>query len=188
MLSSTSGSPVSRRTALAGLGAGGLGVAVTTAVRPAAAQDASPASMAGHPIVGTWIIVRDVTNTTEPPVVVVFTADGSFIDAYQGATGVWEATGPNSAAFTLIPFNGPPQATSGYAVVRGTWEIDDGGATMRGSANVTVLTPDGMVVATGELSSTATRMQVEPMENQGKPPAGFPTWSPATPEAGTPTS
>lgn len=43
---------VSRRTALAGLGAGGLGVALAAA-RPAAAQDAA-AEMAKHPIVGFW--------------------------------------------------------------------------------------------------------------------------------------
>jgi hypothetical protein len=43
---------VTRRTALAGLGAGGLGVALAAAARPAAAQDAA---MANHPMVGTWM-------------------------------------------------------------------------------------------------------------------------------------
>ncbi|HYP61589.1 MAG TPA: hypothetical protein VEQ36_14255, partial [Thermomicrobiales bacterium] len=70
---------VSRRTALAGLGGGGLGLALSSTLRQASAQDASPAAMAGHPLVGTWIITRDITNTTEVPVVVVFTADGGFI-------------------------------------------------------------------------------------------------------------
>ena len=44
-------STVSRRTALAGLGAGGLGVALAaTSARHATAQDAE---MANHPLVGT---------------------------------------------------------------------------------------------------------------------------------------
>ncbi len=169
---------LNRRTALASLGAGGLGLAMA---RRASAQDT--ADMAGHPIVGTWIIVRDVANTAEPPVVVVFTADGGFIDAYQGATGVWEPTGPSSAAMTIIPFNGPPEATAGYAVVRSTWEIDEGGDTMSGPANVTVLTPDGTVVATAEFNSTATRLRVDPMENLGSGLAAFPVWTPPSPEA-----
>ena len=177
---------VSRRTALAGLSAGGLGLAT---VRQASAQDATPATMAGHPIVGTWIIDRDMTSTTEVPVVVVFTADGGFIDPNQGVAGVWEPTGPRSAAMTIIPFPGGREATSGYAVVRATWDIDEGGDTMSGPAAITIVAPDGAVVATPpDSNSRATRMHVEPMANQGKGLAGFPTWTPATPEAGTPTS
>ena len=160
---------------------------VATAHRTSA-QDASPTDMAGHPLVGTWIIDRNIATTEEVPTVVVFTADGGFTDAYQGATGVWEATGPTSAAMTIIPFNGPPQATTGYAVVRATWEIDEAGDTMSGPANVTVLLPDGTVVATNEFSSTAVRMKVEPMENIGMPLAVFPIWEPPPPADATPTS
>jgi hypothetical protein len=178
---------VSRRTALAGLGAGGFGIALATTARQASAQDASPAAIAGHPIVGTWIIDRNIPTTAEVPVVVVFTADGGFIDPNQGVAGVWEATGPRSAAMTIIPFPGGRESTM-YAVVRATWEIDEGGTTMRGPANVTVVAADGTVVATDELSSTATRLLVDPMENGGKPLAGFPTWTPAPPAEATPTS
>jgi hypothetical protein len=42
-------SPLTRRTALAGIGAGGLGLAAATAARSVAFQD-----MATHPIVGLW--------------------------------------------------------------------------------------------------------------------------------------
>src|SRR4051794_39644261 len=45
---------VTRRTALAGLGAGGLGVALATTTRHASAQDTA-AAMAHHPLVGTWL-------------------------------------------------------------------------------------------------------------------------------------
>ena len=45
--------PISRRSALAGLGAGGLGLALANAARPANAQDATP-ELANHPVVGAW--------------------------------------------------------------------------------------------------------------------------------------
>src|SRR3954449_3256619 len=94
MRSSQPSAAVSRRTALAGLGASGLGIAMAAPIHHAAAQDATPTAMADHPIVGTWVLVRNITNTTEVPVVVVFTAEGSFIDPGQGVAGVWKPTGP----------------------------------------------------------------------------------------------
>jgi hypothetical protein len=178
-------STVSRRTALAGIGAGGLGVALTATASHAAAQEASPSAMAGHPIVGTWIITRDITNTTQVPVVVVFTADGGFIDPGQRVAGVWEPTGPQSAAMTIIPFI--EEGNGGYGVVRATMEVDEGGDTMTGFSAITIVAPDGTVVASPEGSNgRATRLQVEPMENQGMGLTGFPTWTPAPPA--TPTS
>ena len=175
---------VTRRTALAGLGAGGLGLTLRS--RGASAQDATPSPTAGHPIVGTWIIDRDLRGTTEVPVVVLFTADGGFIDPGQGVVGVWEPTGPRSVAMTIIPFT--DGGAGGYVVVRAPWDVDDGGDTMSGTATVTVVTPDGTVVATDELTSNATRLRVDPLENGGQALAGFPTWSPAPPVDATPTA
>src|SRR6476659_2883214 len=129
---------LTRRSAVASLGAGGLGLAAALGAQRVAAQEATPAAMAGHPIIGTWIITRDITNTTEVPVVVVFTGDGGFIDPHQGVAGVWEPTGPQSAAMTIVPF--VDGGAGGYAVVRAAWEIDAGGETMTGPAAVTVLT------------------------------------------------
>ena len=174
---------VSRRTALAGLGAGGLGLALAATTHPVAAQESTPAAMAGHPILGTWVIVRNIAKTDEVPVVVAFTADGSFIDPGQGVAGSWEPTGPTSAAMTIVPFLDP---AGGYAVVRGTWEVDAGGGTMTGPAFVTVVGPDGAVVATDHFQSRATRLPARSGE-QGTPLADFPTWT-APPAAATPTS
>ena len=176
---------VSRRTALAGLGAGSLGLALAATTRHADAQDASPDAMAGHPIVGTWVIDRNTATTNEVPVVVVFTTDGGFIDPGQGVAGVWEATGPRSAAMTIVPF--VDGGAGGYGVVRATWEVDAGGDAMSGPAVVTVVTPDGTVVATNEQASRATRLRVDPMANGGTALAGFPTWTPQPPDA-TPTA
>src|SRR5690349_14031605 len=49
------GEMVSRRTALAGLSAGGIGLAMTaTTGRSVAAQDASSTALVGHAMVGSW--------------------------------------------------------------------------------------------------------------------------------------
>src|SRR4051794_38775634 len=92
---------VTRRTALAGLGAGGLGLALAAASRPAAAQDATPIAMAGHPFVGTWV-VDDSADPTDMPTTNIITADGGLIDPSIGAAGAWRATGERTADFTLI--------------------------------------------------------------------------------------
>jgi hypothetical protein len=186
MTTPTTTPSVTRRTALAGLGAGAAALALTATARQASAQDATPAGTAGHPIVGTWIIDRNTTTTVEVPVVVVFTGDGGFIDPGQGVAGVWEPTGPRSAAMTIIPF--VDGGAGGYGVVRATWDVDEGGDVMSGPAVVTIVTPDGTVVAKDELTSRATRLRVDPMANGGQALAGFPTWTPAPPAAATPTA
>src|SRR4051812_2507103 len=109
---------VTRRTAITGLGAGGLGMAMAVSSHHVSAQDATPAAMAGHPIIGTWIITRDINNTTQVPVVVAFTADGAFIDPGQAVAGVWEPTGSRSGGMTIIAFVND----DGYGIVRGTFE------------------------------------------------------------------
>src|SRR5688572_30885491 len=38
----------------------------TLAVRPASAQEATPTANTGHPLVGAWILDRDVTQPTNP--------------------------------------------------------------------------------------------------------------------------
>ena len=141
--------------------------------------------MAGHPILGTWVIVRNIANTTEVPVIVVFTDEGGFVDPGQGVAGAWEPTGHRSAAMTIVPFLDP---AGGYAVVRSTWEVDEAGETMSGPAYATILGPDGAVVTTDQFESRATRLKVEPIENGGQPIAGFPKWTQATPTAATPMS
>jgi len=172
---------VTRRAALAGMGAGGAGLALAAASRRVSAQETTT-----HPIVGTWIIDRDITSAAEVPVVVVFTSDGGFIDPGQGVAGVWEASGPQSAAMTIIPFT--DGGAGGYQVVRATWEVDEGGDTMSGPASITFVAPDGSVTMAIEVNSNATRLKVDSMENGGQALAGFPTWTPAPPAEATPTS
>jgi hypothetical protein len=101
---------VSRRTALAGLGVGGLALALATTARPAAAQEVA-GDLAGHPLVGTWVVM--VPGAVVPQ---IFGPDGSVVAAFPPnyvdpelglafhgpALGRWEATGERSGHFTVI--------------------------------------------------------------------------------------
>ncbi len=140
--------------------------------------------MAGHPIVGTWIFDRDIAVTTDTPSIVVFTPDGTLLDPSQGVAGVWEATGPRSAAWTLVAFI--EGGAGGYVAVRSIADVDESGNELAGPYSFTIIAPDGTVMTSGNASSTATRMSIEPVEEGGKPLAGFPTWEPAPPADATP--
>jgi hypothetical protein len=100
---------VSRRAALAGLGVGGVGVALGTTSRSAAAQDTA-AGMAIHPIVGTWLEVSPGVSLTR------FGADGAVITAWAAnfadgegnvvfqspGVGVWEPVDDRSVRFSSV--------------------------------------------------------------------------------------
>jgi hypothetical protein len=59
---------------------------------------------------------------------------------------------------------------------------------MSGPATVTIVAPDGRVVATNRLESRAVRLAIEPVEAGGTALAAVPTWTPAPPAPATPTS
>jgi hypothetical protein len=118
--------PVSRRTALAGLSAGGLGLALTAAARPAVAQDAATA-MAKHPIVGVWMVTTPIG-----PGLAVFSADGTHIGGVPAASA-----GPQGVTFTgaqvgtwapiderAIHFTGVQLLTDASGAFTGTVTID----------------------------------------------------------------
>ena len=118
----------SRRTALAGLSAGGLGLAVTATTRAAGAQDAGT-DVAAHPLAGTWAAL-----TPGGMVPQIHGADGSVIAAFtpnyidpalglifQGpGLGRWEADGERAGNFTFI--QGLSDANGTYV---GTFQLAD---------------------------------------------------------------
>src|SRR5687767_6355105 len=157
MSTSTLSAPVSRRTALAGLSAGGLGVAL--AARHAAAQDAT-AEMANHPLVGVWLAGANVNELG----LVHLAADGS--STFQGgsiatgpddaltfsgsAMGVWEPVSERGIHITFTWQNRDPTGAvtstvtvDGYPVANedGMWFWDDGT-----QAVVTVRNPTAAVI------------------------------------------
>src|SRR5829696_6520147 len=127
MTTSNTRTTVTRRTALAGLGAGGIGLAVAARGHTAAAQD-TPPDLAGHPLVGTWMAITPFGASPE-----TLSADGSFVAGppvigpgaaggvqYLGpAIGVWESTGERTGSFTFVQALG--DATGAYT---GTLTID----------------------------------------------------------------
>ncbi|MFN8664124.1 MAG: hypothetical protein U0075_19700 [Thermomicrobiales bacterium] len=137
------------------------------ASQPAGAQEATPAAMSGHPLVGAWVLDGDVNDPANPPELIVFTADGLYIgsDAFGGNTvGVWEPTGARTGAITLaFPATGGA-LPGGMVHVRGTVEVAEDGQSFTAIYSLEVATPDGAL--TGEYgpgAAAGTRMVIEPM-------------------------
>ena len=68
-------------------------------------QEATPTTMTGHPLVGTWLLDVDADDPANAPEVTVFTADGAYISVdAEGFPnhGVWEATGERTAGLTIV--------------------------------------------------------------------------------------
>ena len=86
-------------------------------------------------MVGTW----DLTETAAPrgPVtfVLAFSADGNVLSAGEGEVGlgVWEATGPTSAALTItqpIPAEELDGVEGASFTIRATFEVDPDGQSL----------------------------------------------------------
>jgi hypothetical protein len=144
MSNARTGKSISRRTALAGLGAGGAGLAMAAAVRSASAQDAAT-EMANHPLVGTWLGGTNVNDLQ----LVHWAADGNMdfqasvaptvtdgVTTYNDtAMGVWEPDGERGMHITFTwatrDANGAVTGTTtvdGYPVASedGNSYVDDG--------------------------------------------------------------
>jgi hypothetical protein len=205
MTPSTSGSHVSRRTALAGLGAGGLGMAAL-ATSPAAAQDTS-VDMAKHPIVGAWLAGRapndigvtlwsadgTMTNNTGPAIGAG--ADGALV--YSDPTiGSWVPVSDRGIHFIFTHrMYDPTGKLVGYGTVEGYPVVSDDGAsfwddgtqvtvTIR-DANATVL----QVLGPGMTDAGIGGVRLIPgTSGYDEMLAMLASRPPASPEAGTPPS
>ena len=202
MTSSPTAAAVSRRTALAGLGAGGLGLALAATARRAAAQGAVP-DFSDHPLTGTWLAMANPPLETDPQVAApsLFAADGSVLLMFpltqkgpQGvqfnsaAVGTWEPDGERRGHFTAVQVLSDAAGTFlGTVTIDGYPVVNDDGQTFADDGSkvtVTIRDPAGAVVQqvlpTGAPSGRpVTGMRMGP----GSP--GFPA---GTPVPGTPTS
>ena len=145
---------------------------------------------AGHPLVGTWVVDPEVDDPSNPPSFDAFMADGTLVNIGSDGTsvGTWEATGPRTASFT---FAGLVEGTGSGAffIIRGSLEVDEAGDHLTGAHSFTMISADGTVLVAAEGGGAeGTRLPAEPLESVGQTLPGFPTWTPATPEAGTPAS
>lgn len=151
-----------------------------------AAQDVTPGDLAGHPLVGTWVVDTNIETESDPPEVGIFNADGTVfgLGASRWVSGAWEAADDHTGAVTMtgvFDANG-----GGYVVVRGPHEVDASGDAWTCPCTFTVVAPDGTVLASGSATAHATRLPIESADAVGQPLPGFPTWAPAAPTEATP--
>jgi hypothetical protein len=181
--------PLSRRTTIAALTGGGIGLALRGSSSAATRQDAE--AMANHPIVGVWMVTTPIG-----PSLAVFSADGINI---QGVTttqpgpngvvfvsaqaGLWEPDGDRRVHFTGVQFHTDAEGNYlGSVTIDGHPRVSDDGQTIIDDApetTVTVRDAANMIVdvISGGPAAIGIRMGV------GNP--GLPE---ATPEAATPAS
>ncbi len=185
MTTSRPDQPVSRRTALAGLGAAGAGLALAATVHPAAAQEATPDALASHPIVGTWFEEFDPGHPGALLDVTAFHADGTVTESHPiGGTGIgiWRPTGERTYD-QVVKFQNvsdrPGTFVPGTVTGTFTLTIDEGGDTLAYEGTVDLRAMDGTTITNFPTSgSGARRMTME---------SAVPPTTPAATPAATPT-
>lgn len=130
------------------------------------AQEGTPGAMAGNPFVGAWDADTDTSDPSNPPSLIVFNRDGTYLQVDPGGSGVgvWEATGPRSVALTILFHNQDENGNVGTVKVRASGEVDASGDTFTATYTVEFTGPDG--TSSGEMgpgTATGTRIAVEPM-------------------------
>jgi hypothetical protein len=164
---------VSRRAALAGLGVGGVGVALGTTARSATAQETTTA----HPLVGAWRLSNDPNDPANVGLG-AFHADGIYVSvASDIGTGIsaWRATGDRTAEATGLAHDTAEHNNFGGTVkIWMSIEVDATGNALTAAVFVHVLNPSGTVVLEFNFTATGTRIEVEPMPPLATPAAATP--------------
>jgi hypothetical protein len=150
------------------IGIAGLGLRTS-----ATAQEATPTSMSGHPLVGTWLLDTNANDPANAPEVTIFTADGAYISVdAEGFPnhGVWEATGERTAGLTIVSPGMEEEAFAGTFLVRASIEVDESGDRFTAEYTGEFVAPDG--TETGEYgpgTAIGTRIEVEEMGTPAGP-------------------
>jgi hypothetical protein len=155
--------PVSRRIALAGLGAGGLGLAFGARTVAAAAPGLTTA---GHPLVGTWFLTTSSANPTDADDLFSLHADGTYVEANADGSvrlGVWEPTSPTTATLTITAYSRDAAgASEGGITLRLTLTLNPDGNSYTAEGTIELSAPDGSRSGqAGPVRGEATRMLVE---------------------------
>ena len=97
----------------------GAAGAVSATTPPDTTPPSAEAPATAHPIVGTWLFT--FVGEDEVPFTGAFLSDGVFIEFSDGSTsiGVWEATGPDTAAMTYHATD-----EEGTVTVRASFTVD----------------------------------------------------------------
>ena len=145
------------------------GVIGASAVASGATDTTLPSSTEAHPMIGMWVL-SDASDPENPaPFVAAFGAGGTFVSVEEGevSLGVWEPTGPTSAALTITG-QLPPEDAGGVEgatlTIRATFEVAPDGQSVTADYTVEVGGVEGMPTGEhGPGSVTGTRVAVEPM-------------------------
>ena len=167
---------LSRRTALTGVGAAGLGLAFTTLAQQAMAQRATSDQpfipQAGHPLAGPWAIQDGSANVAT----VSLEANGvccNYLQDYGMGIGAWRATGERTGEMVIIyqyfpsdlqvlfePGTISPghEFAPGMYLDRITLEVDAAGSLVTVAATSDVYAPDGSLQDTFTFDQTWVRL------------------------------
>ena len=158
-----------------------VAVLIVTSRAQSAAQDAAPAALAGHPVVGAWWSANDAEGPGVNTAYVVFHGDGTYLEVDPNigvGVGVWRPTGDRSAELTYVfqDIDPEPNATApGTVTVRQAVEVDETGNAFVAPLSVDVRIPDGTVVFSAAYTAHGERLEIEPMGPPGTPAAATPT-------------
>jgi hypothetical protein len=185
---------VSRRSALTGLGAGGLGIALAASTHDAAAQDATPMAKANHPIVGNWMV-----TTGAGPAMAVFLADGTNIQGLPATQA-----GPNGVEFVSTQVGSWEPVSERGIHFTGVQLHTDANGTLTGTVTIDAyptVSEDGQTLLdddprSGPIIRDAAGAIIADLRGSGPPATGVrmgvgvgvPDLPAGTPAAGTPTS
>ena len=122
--------------------------------------------VAGHPIVGTWVVAVGLGPRIET-VMHAYHGDGTAAVAApdHAALGTWQPTGARTADLVfmrlLLTDDG---AFAGFRITRGGAEVAEDGGTFTGTATVESPTPDGRTTGQrGPIRLKGSRLVAKPM-------------------------
>jgi acetyl esterase/lipase len=156
---------------------------------PAGAQDSTAA---GHPLVGAWVLDVDVESADDPPVYVLFHADGTWLVAnpyYGDGVGPWHPTGARAADATVVfqDLNPDPnQVVPGTLTASLAIAVDATGDAFAARLASEGRWPDGTLAVRDDSTARGTRLAVAPL-GAGTPVASEPATAssqPAPPATG----
>ena len=151
-----------------------IGTITALAGHATVAEHDTPPFLIEHPLVGAWVLNPDPRDWGNQSQLVVVAADGTYQStdpAGRDTVGSWQATGPYTAAITLVAFAPGEGGAFGDTVkVRGTIEVAADGQSFTATYTVESLGADG--VGTGQFgpnTASGKRIVIEPM---GTPVSG----------------
>lgn len=151
----------------------GLVALVTGHPGRAQAHDPDPA-----PFVGGWIVTvtQPAPPANAPPALWTFTDEGNLLQTGPRgvATGVWQATGTDTAAFVLVfaaPSQTDPRVYGGLETTRGTLHYDAAAHAWTATYTVSLTDPHGRVTSLPPGRANGRQITLATGPATGTPPA-----------------